>query len=98
MWLSNPIYYLIIFASTPLTKDEELSEPYFLESSTASLIATPLGISSSNLISYTASLSIVRSAFPRRFVGHPSEFSLIISSISGSLSIIARVLSLIYSL
>ena len=40
-----------IFAKTPFTNAGELSVPYLFANSTASLIATFVGISSSNLIS-----------------------------------------------
>ena len=62
--LSEHIFYIVIdlsygihilrhtnFAKTPFTKEAESSVPYFFASSTASLIATAAGISSSFKIS-----------------------------------------------
>ena len=58
VYLTNGIYVFIHFykfytnlANTPFTKDAESSVPNFFASSTASLIDTLTGISSSNLIS-----------------------------------------------
>lgn len=57
VYLSYRIYILHIdclytnLANMPFTNPEEASCPNFLASSTASLIATPAGTSSSNIIS-----------------------------------------------
>src|SRR5699024_7326675 len=59
------------FPSIPFTKAGLPLPPNFLASSTASLMATPVGISSSHFISYTASLNTVRSALFIREVFQP---------------------------
>lgn len=51
IYILHPTRPYTNLASMPLTKPEEASCPNFLASSTASLIATPAGTSSSNTIS-----------------------------------------------
>ena len=85
------------FPSIPFTKEGLASPPNFLASSTASFIATPVGISSSHFSSYTASLSTVRSALFILAVFQSLALSFISASISGTRETTASYFFCMYS-